>query len=151
MNCSAGGRCGIRLLGLALLAVVLVAGCRRAPPEQRLRERISQMQEALETRRPADFIVGVAEDFSGEGGLDRDGLRNFLRVQMLRHQAIGVNIGPIEVELHGDRATVKFVAVATGGSGGLIPESARPWSVRSGWRDGPDGWQVIQADWRPAL
>lgn len=135
---------------LVLLAAALAA-CSTSPPEARLRERIAEMQTALETRELAQFMDGVAEDFSSEAGLDRRGLHSYLRVQVLRHAEIGLTLGPIEVQMHGDRASAQFSVMATGGSGGLLPDSARPWTVRSDWRDGPDGWQVFRAQWQPAL
>ncbi|MEZ5544515.1 MAG: nuclear transport factor 2 family protein [Lysobacteraceae bacterium] len=131
---------------LVLLAMVALASCSASGPEQRLRERIGDMQQALEAREPATFMRGVAEDFGGRNGLDRAGVHNLLRVQMLRHQAIGATFGPLDIEIVGDRATVKFTVLTTGGNG-LIPERAQPWRVNSGWRDGSDGWQLIQADW----
>ncbi len=139
------------LAGVVLLWLAAAAGCSRTPPEERLRERIGEMQQALEARRPADFFAGVAEDFSGVSGLDREGARNLMRAQVLRNAAIGVTLGPLDIELHGERATVKFSAILTGGSGGLVPDSARPWAVTTGWRDGPDGWQLIHASWEPML
>ena len=109
------------------------------------------MQEALETGRPSDFVAGIAEDFAGDSGLDREGVRNLLRVQVLRNERIGASLGPMTVEMHGERATVTFTALLTGSRGGLLPDNARAWSVRSGWRDGPDDWQMIHAEWKPAL
>ena len=128
-----------------------LVSCSRTPPETRLRERVAQMQSALESREISSFMGGAAVDFSGESELDRRGLHNFLRVQVLRHAAIGLTLGPLDVRLHGERATVNFSVMATGGQGGLLPDSARPWIVRSDWRDGPDGWQVFRAEWEPAL
>ena len=75
----------------------------------------------------------------------------YFRLQVLRHAAIGVTMGPLDVRLHGERATVKFSVMATGGSGGLLPDSARPWAVESDWRDGAGGWQVFRAEWEPML
>mgnify|MGYP001409927275 CR=1 FL=1 len=129
-----------------VMAGALVA-CSVSSPEQRLRERIVAMQEALETRQPGDFMHGVAEDFGGGHGLDRAGVHNLLRMQLLRNQSIGATLGPLDIEIVGDRATVKFMVFTTGGSGGLIPERARPWRVETGWRDGTDGWQLIHAEW----
>ena len=151
MNRSSLG--GVRAGGALwlMLALTCLASCSRTPPETRLRERIAQMQTALEAREISRFMDGVAEDFSGASDLDRRGLHNFLRVQVLRHAAIGLTPGPLDVRLHGERATVKFSVMATGGQGGLLPDSARPWIVRSDWRDGPDGWQVFRAEWEPAL
>lgn len=139
------------LAGVALLWLVAAIGCSRPPPEERLRERIADMRQAMEERSPSGFFDGVAEDFSGGSGLDREGARNYMRAQVLRNAAIGVTLGPLDIELHGERATVKFSAVLTGGSGGLLPDSARPWAVTTGWRDGSDGWQLISASWEPML
>lgn len=139
------------LAGMALLWLVTAIGCARTPPEERLRERIGEMQQAMEERSPSDFFDGVAEDFSGGSGLDREGARNYMRAQVLRNAAIGVTLGPLDIQLHGERATVKFSVVLTGGSGGFLPDSARPWAVTTGWRDGPDGWQLISASWEPVL
>lgn len=136
---------------MVLLMLALLAGCDRSPPEQRLRERIAEMQQALEARKPAAFVEGIAEDFGSDNGMDREGIRNLLRVQMLRNASIGATLGPLDITLHGERATVTFSAVLTGGSGGLLPDSARPWSVTSAWRDGADGWQLIHASWEPML
>lgn len=136
---------------MILLMLALLAGCDRSPPEQRLRERIAEMQQALEARKPAAFVEGIAEDFGSDKGMDREGIRNLLRVQMLRNASIGATLGPLDITLHGERATVTFSAVLTGGSGGLLPDSARPWAITSAWRDGADGWQLIHASWEPML
>lgn len=148
------GWCGVAsaALLLALAAgVMLAAGCSRSPPEARLRDRIASMQAALEARNPKAFVAGVAEDFSGDSNLDREGVRNLLRAQLLRNQRIGATLGPLDVQLHGERATVRFKVMLTGGSGGLLPDSARGWQVDSGWRDGPEDWQLIHASWQPVL
>ncbi len=137
------------LVFFALLACL--GGCSRTPPEERLRERIAHMQAALEARSASDFVAGIADDFAGESGLDRQGAGNYVRVQALRNARIGVTLGPLDIDLHGERATVKFSAMLTGGSGGLLPDSARPWAVTTGWRDGPEGWQLINASWEPML
>lgn len=144
-------RCGLHAVAVLLLLLAGLAGCSRSPPEDRLRTRIAQMQAALEARDASDFVAGIAEDFSADAGLDRDGVRNYVRIQALRNARIGVTLGPLDVALHGERATVRFTAMLTGGSGGLLPDSARPWAVTTGWRDGPDGWQLIQASWEPVL
>ena len=148
---SCRGSTSIFAIFVATLMLLNLTGCSRSPPEDRLRARIAAMQDALEARRPADFVAGIAEDFAGDSGLDREGVRNMLRVQVLRNERIGASLGPMTVEMHGERAVVTFTAVLTGSRGGLLPDNARAWSVRSGWRDGPDDWQMIHAEWEPAL
>lgn len=145
------GRVAICAILAASLVLMSLAGCSRSAPEDRLRARINAMQDALEARRPTDFVAGIAEDFSSDSGLDREGVRNLLRLQVLRNERIGATLGPLKIELHGERASVTFSAMLTGSRGGLLPDNARAWSVRSGWRDGPDDWQLIHAQWEPAL
>ena len=151
MNRCFAKRGAILTAALALAATLGLASCSPEPPEARLRERIAGMQQALEAREVSGFLEGVADDFSAAAGMDRKGLHNLLRVQVLRHAAIGVTMGPLDVRLHGERATVKFSVMATGGSGGLLPDSAHPWAVESDWRDGAGGWQVFRAEWEPML
>jgi hypothetical protein len=132
----------------ALLLICGLAACARAPAEQRLREALAGLQAAVEAREVSPAMEHVAEDFVGNEGLDREGARNLLRLMVLRHQSLGLSLGPYEIELHGERATVRFTAVATGGSGALIPESARVWNVETGWREDGGEWRLISAQWR---
>jgi hypothetical protein len=130
---------------------VLLAACGGEPAEERLRQRIDAMQAAMEERRPADFMDGVAADFGGNDGMDRAALHNFLRAQVLRNAALGATRGPTSVEIRGDRAEVRFDVVLTGGAGRMMPERARALSVTSGWRDVDGEWQVYYAEWKPVF
>ncbi|MBB6065100.1 nuclear transport factor 2 family protein [Pseudoxanthomonas broegbernensis] len=136
-------------MALATAVALLAAACSRTPPEQRLRERISQMQAALEGRGAAAFMDGVAEDFSGNGGMDRAALQQVVRMQVLANASIGLTLGPADVQLQGDRATVRFSAMSTGGSGRFLPERAGAWEITSGWRDEGGQWRLYYAQWKP--
>jgi hypothetical protein len=130
------------------VCVLLLVGCARAPAEQRLREALSGLQNAIEAREVGQAIDFVADDFIGRDGLDREGARGLLRLQVIRHQQLGLSFGPYEITLQGERATVRFTAVATGGSGAMLPESARVWQVETGWREEQGQWRLISADWK---
>ena len=133
------------------LALALLAGCAKAPAEQRLRERIAGMQDAIAAREVADFMQGVAPDFIGSGGTDRAALHNLVRLQVIRNASIGATLGPIEVEMQGERAKVEFDVVLTGGAGGLLPERAQAYAIESGWREEGGEWVVFAAEWEPKL
>ena len=72
-----------------------------------------------------------------------------MRAQVLANSSIGLTLGPAEVEIVGDRATVRFSAVVTGGSGRFLPERAQAWEVTSGWRDEGGDWRLYCAQWKP--
>lgn len=130
---------------IALLGAGL-SGCSRTPPEQALRETIAAMEEAAEARDSAALVEHLAEDFAGPGGMDRDRFRRYLAVIWLRNQDVGVTLGPLEVRLLGERATVDFTAAARGGAG-LLPDRADVYQVRTGWRLEDGDWKLISADW----
>ena len=132
-----------------LVLLALLAACARTPPEQRLREQLGAMQAALEERRAGDFMDGVAADFSGNGGIDRAALQQVVRAQLLANASVGLTLGPADVQLQGDRATVRFSAVATGGQGRFLPERANAWELTTGWRDEDGQWRLYYADWKP--
>lgn len=133
---------------VAMAVAVLAMACARTPPEQRLREQLSQMQAALEQRDARSFMEGVAEDFSGNGGMDRAALQQLVRAQVLANASIGVTLGPADVQFQGDRASVRFSAVSTGGSGRFVPDQAGAWEITSGWRDEDGQWRLYYADWK---
>ena len=137
---------------MACLAVLvaLVAGCSREPPEQALRSTIDGMQAAAEARDSDALVESFSEDFVGPDGMDRDQFRRYLAVIWLRNREVGVSLGPLEVELIGERATVEFTAGATGGAG-WMPDRAQVYRVTTGWRIEGGEWRLISARWEPAL
>jgi len=133
-----------------VLIVLMLAACAAPRPEQRLRQTLAGMQEAVEQGRPKDFMAGVAEDFIGNDGLDRDGLRRLLRGQLLLNAKVGVHTGPVAVTLRQGTASVEFTALLTGGDGRLLPERSQLQQVTSNWRERDGQWQVYSASWTAA-
>ena len=140
-----------RLILICIFAVALVA-CHRTPDEQLIRESIAAMERAAEAGKPRDFMAYVSSDFTGnEGAVDREGLMNILRAEVLRNERAGVTLGPVDVDLQGDRATVRVTATLTGGSGGLLPERASVYAITSGWRREGREWKCYNASWEQKL
>jgi hypothetical protein len=135
---------------LALCCLVL-AGCNRAPPEQRLRGEIARMQHALEQRQADVVMEGVAQDFYGEGGLDRDMLHRTMALRMLANARVGVSVGPLDVALRQGQATVRFQALLTGGDGRWLPDQAQAYDVVTTWRDETGEWRLVSAEWTARL
>lgn len=149
MRAGAKWRCAgwPRVAGVMLFAVL--AGCAGTPDEERLRATLDTMQAAVQERRPGDFMDHVTDDFIGQGGLDRAALHNLLRAQLLRNASIGATRGPLEIRLQGERASADFSVVLTGGSGGLMPERAQAYAVKTGWRIEDGEWKLFLAEWTP--
>lgn len=138
--------------GLCLLtALSALLACQRPPPEQRLREQISQLQAQVQARQISRVMDAVAEDFSGNEAMDRATLHNLLRAQVLSRQAVGVTLGPVAVEVKGQTATASFEMILTGGNGGWIPETGAAYRVETGWRADGQDWKLYSATWQRKL
>ena len=135
---------------LLLLALAALAACARDTPETALRAQLQRMQAAATERRAGDFMEGVAADFVGNEGMDRAALHNLMRAQVLGNSTIGVTTGPVEIDMKSDRATLRFTALLTGGSGRFIPDSAQTYSITSGWRLEDGEWRIYYAQWKPS-
>lgn len=142
-----------RTKGLAFtfaLFALLAAGCRHEAPEQALRNTISAMAEAAEKHDTDALFDPIAEDFVGSEGMDRSEFRRYVTVMSLRQKSVGVQLGPLDVKMFGDRATVAFTAALTGGPGWL-PDRAQVYEVETGWRMEAGDWKLISAKWKPRL
>lgn len=146
---------GLARQAIAAVALVLgLAACGTAePPEARVRARVDALQSAVEAREGSAIGDFVAADFIGPQAMDREGAVRMARGAFLRYRSIAVAVvGPVSVELQGDdHARVRFDAALTGGAGGLVPESARVWSVDTGWRVEDGEWRMTSAEWEPRL
>jgi len=137
---------------LLLICATLPAGCSRTPDEQRIRENMASMEQALEAHQPKAFMAHISDDFVGiDAAFDRNELANFLRIEVLRNDQIGILLGPIDVEIDDDRATAKVTATFTGGSGGLLPEHGSIYSITSSWKRAGRDWNCYSARWQQEL
>jgi ketosteroid isomerase-like protein len=138
-------------LFVALAIVGCAFACARPPPEQALRETIAQLQRDIGAR-DADAVTSVlADDFVGNEGMDRRGARRLAAGTFLRYREVGAKLGPLQVEMRGDRhATVRFTAAISGGAG-LMPQDAQVYQVTTGWRLTDGDWMLTSAEWTPAL
>ena len=139
------------LLALAMAGLFSVlAGCRHEAPEQALRGTIDGMVAAAEAHDTDALFEPIAEDFSGSEGMDRTEFRRYVTVMSLRQKSVGVSLGPLDVKMFDDRATVRFTAALTGGPGWL-PNQAQVYDVDTGWRLEDGDWKLISAKWKPKL
>ena len=146
------GSVWFRTVGMGLLwfGLVLVAGCRSEPPEAALRATIDRMQAAAEARDAGAMADAISGEFIGPDGMDRDQFRRTLALVWLRDQQVGVQLGPLDVKLVGDGATVAFTAGTSGGAGWL-PERGQLHRVKTGWRLEDGEWMLVSASWEPML
>ncbi len=141
-----------RRLLLALPAAALLAGCAPGSPERELRDTVARMARAIEAREPGDFLDHLADDFTRDSGaFGKQEARRVLAGVLLRNEKIAVTAVVTSVVIDGERAQARLRVVATGGSGGLLPERGRTWEFDSAWRRERGQWKVFNAEWREGL
>ncbi|RYD16816.1 MAG: hypothetical protein EOP90_02275 [Lysobacteraceae bacterium] len=132
---------------LVLLLCVAVVACARRTDADAVRARIAGIAAAAESREVGDVMDAVSADFVGNDGLDRAQLASLVRAQVLGGGAVDVSLGNIEVEVHGDRATARFGATLTDGSGRWIPDRRARLAFETGWRREDGDWACYNASW----
>ena len=133
-----------------MLLLGLLVACGKEPPELALRNTMAGMQAAAEARDVDALLEPIADDFAGPGGMDRQMFRRYVMAITLRNRQIGVQLGPLDVKMFGERATVSFTAATTGGAGWL-PDRARIYQVETNWRMQDGDWKLMTARWEPKL
>lgn len=109
------------------------------------------LQAAIEARDASALQGYLAEDFIGPDGMDRAGARRIATLYLMRHDHVGVTIGPLDVSVQERHATGRFTAALTGGGGRLLPDSGQVYAVQTGWRLEGDEWKLTSAGWKPQL
>jgi hypothetical protein len=136
---------------LRAAAALPLAACTRSDPERELRATIATMAQAIERREPADFLDGVAEDFTRESSaFGKQDAKRILAGILLRNEKISVTAVVTDLQIDGERASARLRVVATGGAG-LLPERGQTWEFDSAWRRVDGRWQVFNAEWREGL
>ena len=119
----------------ALVVLVALAACSHDTPEQAVRKQVEAVQAAIDARDAGGLEGLLADDFIGNRGMDRRGAKQLAAGVFLRHREVAAKVGPVSVELRGQSdAIARFSVLATGGSGGLLPDSGQVYQVETGWR-----------------
>lgn len=141
-----------RVMASAAIVMLLLAACGKDDPEQAVRGQVEAMQAAIDERDAGDVEDLLAQDFVGNDGMDRRAIRQLAAAVFLRHKNVAAKLGPVSVELRGDTdAVAKFSVLATGGSGGFLPETGQVYQIETGWRLVDGEWKLLSATWIPNL
>jgi hypothetical protein len=142
---------------LTLLQALLLGGCSKPPAEEAIARAIGEMAEALEERKVSPITERLHEDLqihdSAHGTLGSEQARRMLTAIFMRHRNINVVITNIQVTLDNvrdDRASARFNALVTGGSGGILPDRAELFRIDSQWHYDGD-WKLLHVEARRAL
>lgn len=116
-----------------------------------MRAAIQQAVEAARSRDAGALDDLLTPDFvMPDSRFDRRRLLGLLRVAKLRNEKVSVLLGPVDVEMRGERIVATFT-VTLGGGGRLIPERLGVYRVESAWREEGGDWLCYSARWKRTL
>jgi hypothetical protein len=132
-----------------LLLLVPVSACTKTPPQEAILANIQSMQEAAENKEPRKAVEYLAENFAGNHGIDKMGLRRIMAGIFLQHQNINVAITRMNIEINPldpYRASMDGVVILTGAAN-ILPQDGRMYKVTGEWQLQDDEWMLVQARW----
>lgn len=140
-----------RKFALSLLVIfALLAGCGgKNDPQAALEAAVQQLQDNLEAKKTSAVLEQLHPEFSAQQQFDRDWAKRTMTLLFLRHKQVKVialsktsRIDPTYSEKGHTDAQVGMT-----GAEGLIPDSARHYSVKLEWRLDGDEWKLARLGW----
>ena len=135
---------------LALLIALLLGGCGgKDVPQAALEAAVQQLQDNIEAKSTSAVLDQLHGDFLARQELDREWAKRTMTLLFLRHKnikviALGKNSW-IDAAISSKGYTEAQVGLS--GAEGLIPDSARHYSVKlEWWLDGSE-WKLARLDW----
>ena len=96
-------------LGVVVLAAALISGCQMGPTdEEQLTAALGQWKAAVEAQDLDKMMEPYSDDYEGESGEGKEGVRQFLSGMMDEGalEDIDMDISEAEINIEGDKATV---------------------------------------------
>lgn len=138
-----------RLIPAFLLTCTLLVGCTPSDPRAALEAAVQQLQDNLEAKRNDEVLEQLHPQFAAQQQYDREWAKRTMALLFLRHKqvrviAIGKNseIDPT----YSDKGHTRAELALTGAEG-LIPDSARHYSVTLEWWQEDGEWKLARLDW----
>ena len=138
-----------RILLTAVFLAAWLTGCSKSDPQAELEAAVQRLQDSLEAKRTSDVLEQLHPQFSAQQHYDRDWAKRTMTLMFLRHKQVRVVAIGKRSEIDATYANRGHTRaeVALTGAEGLIPDSARHYSVTlEWWREG-DEWQLARLDW----
>jgi hypothetical protein len=129
--------------------LVLLAACQRTPDATLIRDHITAMVKAVETRDNAGFLAHVAETYRDDEGRDLRGLRQLLLANFMQHSNILVLVSDVTIDVRADKAEAQLRVQLTSGEQLIADRRFGAYRVHTLWKKQDRDWQLFQARWEP--
>lgn len=140
----------IRKFALPLLFALLLTGCGADDdPQAALEAAVQQLQDNLQAKKTAAVLDQLHGEFLAQQVNDRDWAKRTMTLLFLRHNNVKVialsKNSRVDVTYRDKGYTDAQVALT--GAEGLIPDSARHFSVKLEWWQDDGDWKLARLEW----
>lgn len=134
-----------------LLLALLLSGCgAKDTPQARLEAAVQQLQDNLEAKKTAAVLDQLHGEFRAQQTNDRDWAKRTMTLLFLRHNTVKVlalsKNSRVDTTYHDKGYTDAQVALT--GAEGLIPDSARHYTVKLEWWQDDREWKLARLEWQ---
>ncbi|WP_043311104.1 hypothetical protein [Pseudomonas sp. ML96] len=138
-----------QLIPAFLLICALLGGCTSSDPQAALEAAVQQLQDNLEAKDTGAVMDQLHPQFSAQQQYDRTWAQRTMAMLFLRHKQVRVMaIGTrSEVDATYSNKGHTRAEVAVTGAEGLIPDSARHYSVELEWWLEDGEWKLARLQW----
>lgn len=138
---------GMRITLILIFAFALL-GCAKPPLEEQIYGVVSEMETALEARKPSAVLDHVSEDFTANEYLDKRRLHQFLIKQFFQNKHIEVILSDVAINpvpTDPGRAHMQGGAMLLGGEG--LVDKARIYNIEATWVLSDGDWLLERIKW----
>lgn len=132
-----------------LLLLALLGGCSKSDPQAALEAAVQELQDNLEAKDTSAVLEQLHPQLGAQQQFDRDWAQRTMMLLFLRHKQVKVlalsKSSSIDPTYSNKGYTDAQVALT--GAEGLIPDSARHYSVKLEWWLEGDQWQLARLSW----
>lgn len=132
-----------------LLLLALLGGCSKSDPQAALEAAVQELQDNLEAKDTSAVLEQLHPQFGAQQQFDREWAQRTMMLLFLRHKQVKVlalsKSSSIDPTYSNKGYTDAQVALT--GAEGLIPDSARHYSVKLEWWLEGDQWQLARLSW----
>lgn len=132
-----------------LLIGALLTGCTPSDPQAALEAAVQQLQDNIEAKRNDEVLDQLHPQFSAQQQYDREWARRTMALLFLRHKQVRVLAIGTSSEIdptYSDKGHTRTELALTGAEG-LIPDSARHYSVTLEWWQEEGEWKLARLNW----
>jgi len=133
-----------------ILCAFLFSACSKTSDEAQIKLILENLSQAVTQNKLSSVADYLDKDFRANGDMDARQVKQMLTMYGMQHQSINITIVSSKTVIdpvYQDKAESTLSVIATGSSGGMLPDDGSIRVVKLQWRKDGD-WRILNANWQ---